>query len=178
MLNMKIPTLFVDRDGTLIEEPFDNQVDRLAKVRFVPGVFAALSQLTQYGYRFVMVTNQNGLGTQSFPWQAFTEAHEFVLNAFSSQGIRFDEIFVCPHRAGEGCACRKPRTGLVDAYLRERPIELVAMIGDRDTDLEFAAHLKTRGLRVRVDGTEDETWAAVVKKLIYLDRKVISTPRC
>jgi imidazoleglycerol-phosphate dehydratase/histidinol-phosphatase len=163
---MKIPTLFIDRDGTLIEEPFDNQVDALAKIRFMPCVFAALTELTRRGYRFVMVTNQNGLGTDSFPWAAFTEAHEFVLNAFSSQGIRFDEVFVCPHLASEGCPCRKPRTGLVDAYLRERPVELVAMIGDRDTDLEFAANLNTRGLRVRIDGTEDETWPAVVKRLV------------
>ena len=163
---MKLPTLFIDRDGTLIEEPSDNQVDALAKIRFMPGVFAALTELSRRAYRFVMVTNQNGLGTDSFPWGAFTEAHEFVLNAFSSQGIRFDEVFVCPHFANEGCPCRKPRTGLVDAYLRERPIELVAMIGDRDTDLEFAANLKARGLRVRIDGTKDETWPAVVKKLI------------
>jgi len=162
---MKIPTLFIDRDGTLIEEPPDNQVDSLAKIRFMPGVFVALTELTQRGYRFVMVTNQNGLGTRSFPWAAFNEAHSFVLSAFSSQGIRFDEVFVCPHRAADGCGCRKPRTGLVDAYLRERPIELIAMIGDRDTDLEFAANLKTRGLRVRIDGTLDESWPAVVEKL-------------
>jgi imidazoleglycerol-phosphate dehydratase/histidinol-phosphatase len=88
-----------------------------------------------------------------------------VLNAFSSQGIRFDEVFVCPHRASDGCNCRKPRTGLVDGYLRERPIDLIAMIGDRDTDLEFAANLKTRGLRVRIDGTPGETWPTVVQQL-------------
>jgi len=161
---LKIPTLFIDRDGTLIEEPPDNQVDSLAKIRFMPGVFAALTALTPR-YRLVMVTNQNGLGSPGFPWAAFNEAHDFVLNAFSSQGIRFDEVFVCPHRAGEGCDCRKPRTGLVAAYLREQPIQLVAMIGDRDTDLEFAANLKTRGLRVRIDGTADETWPAVVRQL-------------
>jgi imidazoleglycerol-phosphate dehydratase / histidinol-phosphatase len=159
------PTLFVDRDGTLIQEPHDNQVDSLAKVRFMPGVFAALTELTCRGYRLVMVTNQNGLGTPSFPFGAFTEAHEFVLNAFSTQGIRFDEVFVCPHRKSDGCACRKPRTGLVDAYLQERPIDLVGVIGDRDSDLEFAAKLNTRGLRVRIDGGENETWPAVVREL-------------
>jgi len=162
---MTTPTLFIDRDGTLIEEPYDNQVDRLAKVRFMPGVFAALSELTRRGYRLVMVTNQNGLGTPSFPIPAFAEAHEFVLNAFSTQGIRFDDVFVCPHRESEGCNCRKPRTGLVDAYLRERPIDLVAMIGDRDTDLEFARNLNTRGLRVRVNGSPHETWPAAVREL-------------
>lgn len=161
---MRIPTLFIDRDGTLIEEPADNQVDSLAKIRFMPGVFAALTELAQR-YRLVMVTNQNGLGSPGFPWAAFNEAHEFVLDAFSSQGIRFEKVFVCPHSASEGCGCRKPRTGLVEGYLREQPIELVAMIGDRDTDLEFAANLKTRGLRVRIDGTADETWPAVVRQL-------------
>jgi imidazoleglycerol-phosphate dehydratase / histidinol-phosphatase len=158
-------TIFVDRDGTLIEEPYDNQVDSLAKVRFMPGVFAALSELAQRGYRLVMVTNQNGLGAPSFPFAAFTEAHEFVLNAFATQGIRFDDVFVCPHRESDGCNCRKPRTGLVDAYLRDRPIDLVAMIGDRDTDLEFARNLNTRGLRVRLKGTPGETWPSVVRAL-------------
>src|SRR5580658_861144 len=150
---MKSLTLFIDRDGTLIEEPYDQQVDSLAKVRFMPGVFAALSELTRHGFRLVMVTNQNGLGTESFPFGAFTHAHEFVLNVFSSQGIRFDDVFVCPHRASDDCGCRKPRTGLVEGYLHAHPIELVAVIGDRETDLEFAANLKTKGLRVRLDGT-------------------------
>jgi imidazoleglycerol-phosphate dehydratase / histidinol-phosphatase len=160
-----VTTVFVDRDGTLIEEPHDNQVDSLEKVRFMPGVFAALAELTRRGNRLVMVTNQNGLGSKSFPLAAFTPAHEFVLHAFSSQGIRFDEVFVCPHREIDGCNCRKPRTGLVDAYLRERPIDLAAMIGDRDTDLEFAKNLNTRGLRVRMNGAPHETWPAVVREL-------------
>ena len=162
---MKTPTLFIDRDGTLIEEPYDNQVDSLSKVRFMPGVFAALAELTRHGFRLVMVTNQNGLGTESFPFGAFTEAHEFILNAFSSQGIRFDDVFICPHRASDGCGCRKPRTGLVEGYLHSHPIELVAVIGDRDTDLEFASNLKTKGLRIRRDGIPSETWPAVVKEL-------------
>jgi imidazoleglycerol-phosphate dehydratase/histidinol-phosphatase len=176
-MSAPVPTVFVDRDGTLIEEPHDNQVDSLAKVRFMPGVFAALTELARRGYRLVMVTNQNGLGSTDFPFGAFTEAHEFVLNAFSSQGIRFDEVFVCPHRASDGCGCRKPRTGLVDAYIQERPIDLVAMIGDRDTDLEFAANLKTRGLRVRIDGSPDETWPAVVRELSARRAQVVRETR-
>lgn len=170
---MNIPTLFVDRDGTLIEEPYDNQVDSLAKVRFMPGVFQALRELTQLGFRLVMVTNQNALGSPSFPFAAFTEAHEFVLNAFNTQGIRFEEVFVCPHRVDDGCNCRKPRTGLVDAYLRDGAIDLVAMVGDRDSDLEFAKNLNTRGLRVSLNGPPEETWAGVVRALTARHAEVL-----
>jgi len=167
--------LFIDRDGTLIEEPYDNQVDSLAKVRFLPGVFAALSELMRAGYRLVMVTNQNGLGTHTFPFAAFTEAHEFVLNAFSSQGIRFDQVFVCPHRENDGCSCRKPRTGLVEEYLSMAPIDLAAsaVIGDRATDMEFASNLKLRGFTVRREGTENETWPAVVRAITARQAEVV-----
>jgi len=159
--------LFIDRDGTLIEEPPDEQVDSLAKVKFMPGVFAALAALRERGYLFAMVTNQDGLGTASFPQPAFDAAHRFVLDAFASQGIVFDAVFVCPHLPRDACACRKPRTALVDAYLRERPVDLAAsaVIGDRDTDLEFARNLGVRGLRVRVDGDAAETWPAIVREL-------------
>ncbi|MGD9599840.1 MAG: bifunctional histidinol-phosphatase/imidazoleglycerol-phosphate dehydratase HisB [Steroidobacteraceae bacterium] len=159
--------LFVDRDGTLIEEPPDEQVDALGKIRFMPGVFAALAALRDRGYRFAMVTNQDGLGTTGFPLAAFEAAQGFVLDAFASQGIGFEAIFVCPHRRDDHCACRKPRTGLVDAWVRDRPVDLAAsaMIGDRDTDLEFAANLGVRGLRVRRHGPEAETWPAIVREL-------------
>jgi len=167
--------LFIDRDGTLIEEPYLNQVDSLAKVRFLPGVFGALNELVRAGYRLVMVTNQNGLGTNAFPFAAFTEAHEFVLNVFSSQGIRFDEVFVCPHREEDGCSCRKPRTGLVEEYLSTAPIDLAAsaVIGDRATDMEFASNLKLRGFTVRREGTENETWPAVVRAITARHANVV-----
>jgi imidazoleglycerol-phosphate dehydratase/histidinol-phosphatase len=157
---VKGATLFIDRDGTLIEEPPDNQVDSLKKVRFMPGVFAALSQLSHLGFRLVMVTNQDGLGTPRFPLAAFDETQKFILEAFSSQGIRFDGVFVCPHTAADGCRCRKPRTGLVEEYVRERHVDLSqsAVIGDRDTDMELAASLGVRGLTVRRDGSPMETW--------------------
>ena len=90
---------FVDRDGTLIEEPADEQVDALNKLRFMPGVFAALGELQRHGFRLVIVTNQDGLGTQAYPQAAYDEVQEFMLQAFASQGVRFDAVFVCPHRA-------------------------------------------------------------------------------
>jgi imidazoleglycerol-phosphate dehydratase/histidinol-phosphatase len=166
-MSAPVPILFVDRDGTLIEEPPDQQVDALDKVRFLPGVFAALTQLARRGYRLVMVTNQDGLGTHSFPQHQFDAAHDFVLAAFSSQGIEFDAVFICPHFKTDGCDCRKPRTQLVEAYVRERNMDPAAsaMIGDRDTDLEFARNLGIRGLKVRKDGTPEETWPAIVREL-------------
>jgi imidazoleglycerol-phosphate dehydratase/histidinol-phosphatase len=159
--------LFLDRDGTLVEEPHDEQVDALEKVRFMPGVFGALSELREAGFRLVMITNQDGLGTASFPQAAFDGPHQFILDAFASQGIGFDAVFVCPHRPADGCVCRKPRTALVEAFVRDEAVDLAAsaVVGDRDTDLEFARNLGVRGVRVRRHGTPDETWPAVVRTL-------------
>jgi imidazoleglycerol-phosphate dehydratase/histidinol-phosphatase len=166
-MSAPVPTLFVDRDGTLIEEPPDHQVDALEKVRFMPGVFAALEALQRRGYRLVMVSNQDGLGTASFPRPKFEAVHHFVLETFAAQSITFEAVFICPHRSEDSCACRKPATGLVDAYLRDGTVErsASAVIGDRDTDLAFAANLGVRGLRVRRDGAPHETWPAVVAEL-------------
>jgi imidazoleglycerol-phosphate dehydratase/histidinol-phosphatase len=160
-------TLFIDRDGTLVEEPPDEQVDSLEKVRFMPGVFAALADLARHGYRLVMVTNQDGLGTNSFPRPAFEGPQQFILETLSSQGIEFDAVFVCPHFKTDGCTCRKPGTGLVTDYIRAGGVDLAAsaVVGDRDTDLEFAANLGVRGVRVRRHGTLQETWTAAVATL-------------
>ncbi|MHB1814498.1 MAG: bifunctional histidinol-phosphatase/imidazoleglycerol-phosphate dehydratase HisB [Steroidobacteraceae bacterium] len=159
--------LFLDRDGTLIEEPPDHQVDALEKVRFMPGVFAALQTLRRRGYRLVMVTNQDGLGTDSFPQRSFQAAQTFVLDTFAAQDIEFDAVFVCPHRATDGCACRKPNTALVGEYVRSHGVDLAAsaMVGDRDTDMQFAANLGVRAVRVRLGGSPEETWPAVVREL-------------
>jgi imidazoleglycerol-phosphate dehydratase/histidinol-phosphatase len=163
-----VKVLFVDRDGTLIEEPPDEQVDSLEKVRFMPGVFAALAQLTRSGYRLVMVTNQDGLGTASFPQASFDLPQKFVLDSFASQGIHFDAVCICPHRPADNCDCRKPKPGMVADYLRTHTIDAArsAVIGDRDTDLTFAANLDVRGLRVRKDGTPAETWPALTSELL------------
>ena len=159
--------LFVDRDGTLIEEPPDEQVDSIAKVKFMPGIFAAMTALRDRGFRFAMVTNQDGLGTASLPREAFEPAHQFVLDSFASQGITFDAVFICPHFVREACACRKPATGLVDAWVREHDVDLgaSAMIGDRDTDLQFGMNLGVRALRVRREGDATQTWPAIVHSL-------------
>ena len=163
-----LKVLFLDRDGTLVEEPPDEQVDSLEKLRLLPGVVPALLALRDAGYRFVMVTNQNGIGTPSFPEPAFRGPHEFLLGLLRSQGIAFDEVFVCPHLPEANCACRKPRTGLVSAYLARTAIdpEKSFVIGDRETDLELATNLGLAGLRVRQAGTPAETWPAVAARIL------------
>lgn len=171
--------VFLDRDGTLIEEPPDEQVDSLEKLRFMPGVFAGLSRLRDAGYRFAIVTNQDGLGTASFPTAAYEVPHRFMLEAFASQGIEFEHTFVCPHFRTEGCACRKPGTALVEPWIRDRGIDLAtsAMIGDRDTDLEFARNLGIRGLRVLRDGPPEMRWQAVVDELLARRASIERTTR-
>jgi imidazoleglycerol-phosphate dehydratase/histidinol-phosphatase len=160
--------LFVDRDGTLVEEPPDEQVDSLEKIRFMPDVFAELQKLTSAGYRLVMVTNQDGLGTASFPREKFELAQNFIVEAFASQGLTFDAICICPHRPADGCSCRKPNPGMVAEYLRSTPVDLArsAVIGDRLTDLEFARNLGIRGLRVQRRGPAEETWPAIAAALL------------
>jgi imidazoleglycerol-phosphate dehydratase/histidinol-phosphatase len=162
-----LSVLFIDRDGTLVAEPPDEQVDRLDKVRLLPGVIPALLELKRAGYRFVLVSNQDGLGTDTFPAAAFHATQDFIRELFASQGIEFDAEFFCPHRPADACACRKPRTGLLDDYLRANPIDRArsCVIGDRETDLELAANLGIRGLRVRADGADGATWAAVAEQL-------------
>ncbi|MDQ2640785.1 MAG: bifunctional histidinol-phosphatase/imidazoleglycerol-phosphate dehydratase HisB [Pseudomonadota bacterium] len=160
--------LFVDRDGTLIEEPADEQVDSLAKLRWMPGVFAALQELVAAGYRLVMVTNQDGLGTASFPREQFEPPQQFVIETLASQGITFDEVFICPHKPADGCACRKPLPGILGDYLQRVPADLAAsaVVGDRDSDLAFARNIGVRALRVRKDGDAGETWLGVVRELL------------
>ncbi len=142
--------LFIDRDGTLIEEPADKQVDALHKIRLMPDVISALRRLQDRGFRLVMISNQDGLGTSSFPQADFDACQEHVLALFSSQGIHFDEIFICPHLAEDGCDCRKPRTGLLTRFLASNEIDtsLSAVIGDRETDMALAKKLGIRGLQV------------------------------
>jgi imidazoleglycerol-phosphate dehydratase/histidinol-phosphatase len=165
---MSARVLFLDRDGTLNEEPPDEQVDSLEKIRLVPGVIPALLDLKRAGFTFVMVTNQDGLGTATLPSDKFELAHRFILSLFSSQGIEFDAVFICPHFKREDCACRKPKIGMVLDYIHANPVDKTRsyMIGDRDTDLEFAENLGIQGLRVRAHGTEQESWPAIAQRIL------------
>jgi imidazoleglycerol-phosphate dehydratase/histidinol-phosphatase len=164
---------FLDRDGTLIHEPPDEQVDRLDKVALVDGVVPALLRMRDAGYEFVMVSNQDGRGTDSFPEEDFRRVQDFVLALFGSQGIRFREIFICPHKPADGCACRKPRTGLLTAFLGATPLDRSAsvVIGDRQTDLDLAANIGLRG--IRLDPGAPGAWAAVAHELVERPRMAV-----
>ncbi len=152
---------FLDRDGTLILEPTDEQVDSLDKVALVPGVIAALLAMKQAGYEFVMVSNQDGLGTSSFPEADFKRVQDFVLQLLDSQNIGFREVFICPHRPRDACSCRKPKTGLLDEFFAENNIDRQSsvVIGDRETDLELARNLGLTGIRLDPENRGD--WAAI-----------------
>ena len=169
---MGAKVLFLDRDGTLIEEPEDFQVDSLEKIRLVPGVIAALLGLSDHGYRFVMVSNQDGLGTDSFPQEQFDACHEHTLSLFTTQGISFDEIFICPHLPDDHCDCRKPRTGLLTQYLAGTDIDIdaSAVIGDRATDMQLAERIGVRGLLINATDDASMTWPQIVELLCHSDR--------
>jgi imidazoleglycerol-phosphate dehydratase/histidinol-phosphatase len=164
--------LFVDRDGTLIEEPADFQIDNVEKVRLVKGVIPALIELRDNGYRFVMVSNQDGLGTESFPESDFEVCQQHVLALFESQGITFDDVFICPHLPADDCECRKPRAGLLTGYLAKNDIDMAAsaVIGDRPTDAELANRIGVRSFTIAVDNA-DMSWNTVVTQLCYSDRR-------
>jgi imidazoleglycerol-phosphate dehydratase/histidinol-phosphatase len=165
--------LFLDRDGTLNEEVPDEQVDSLEKIRLMPGVIPALLELKAAGFGFVMVTNQDGLGTAGFPQEHFDLAHRFILELFASQGIEFEAVCICPHFKREDCACRKPKIGMVREYLETQTIDKTRsfMIGDRDTDMEFAENLGLAGLRIRLDGEAQETWPAITRRILGQARR-------
>jgi len=162
---------FLDRDGTLIREPADEQVDRLDKIELMPGVIPALLRLRDAGFEFVMVTNQDGLGTKSFPTPDFQQPQAFVLSLLASQGIEFRDVFVCPHLPGDGCGCRKPLPGLLGDFMTRAPVDRARslVIGDRDTDLEFARNLGLTGYRVSADDTE--SWAETARLIVDAPRR-------
>lgn len=162
---MKRKILFVDRDGCLVVEPESEQLDRFEKFDLMPGVIAALQRCVAAGYELVMVTNQDGLGTAGFPEADFRGPQDLLLRILASQGIGFSEVLVDRSFEHEGRDTRKPGIGLVRHYLADDSWSRAdsAMVGDRETDMQFAANLGVRGFRI---GPRGLGWDGVAHALL------------
>jgi imidazoleglycerol-phosphate dehydratase/histidinol-phosphatase len=163
----------VDRDGTLVEEPADFQIDDYAKLRFVQGAIPALARLREAGYRLVMVTNQDGLGTPAFPRSAFEGPQALLLQLLESQGAGFEDVLIDESLPEAAAPTRKPGLGLVLHLLRDRSVDWArsAVVGDRDTDLAFAANLGVRGFKLASAALgEGSTWPEVARQLLDAPR--------
>lgn len=146
--------LFIDRDGTLVLEPEDYQVDSFQKLKFYPQVFTYLSKIVQeLDYELVMVTNQDGLGTDSHPEENFWIIQNFITETFESQAIRFEDIFIDKTFARDNAPTRKPNTGLLTKYFDETVYDLKNsfVIGDRITDVKLAKNLNSKAIFINTD---------------------------
>ncbi len=140
--------LFIDRDGTLTREPEDEQIDSFEKLEFYPGALFYLARIaSELDFELVMVTNQDGLGTPSFPEEDFHPVHDFIVKTFANEGVVFDKQFIDPSFPEDNSPDRKPRTGLLQGYFSEEyDLGGSYVIGDRMTDIELARNLGARGI--------------------------------
>lgn len=167
--------LFIDRDGTLIKEPpVDFQVDSLEKLELIPGVIKYMSRISEeLDYELVMVTNQDGLGTESFPEETFLPAQNKMLKTFENEGILFDDILIDRSFENENKNTRKPGTGMFGRYLNGKyDLENSMVIGDRDSDIQLARNLGCN-LSYKIDPDEDYTfqWKEIYEILRRESRK-------
>lgn len=148
--------LFIDRDGTLALEPKDYQLDAFEKLIFYPQVFTFLGKIAkELDYSLVMVTNQDGLGTDSFPENTFWPVHELLLKSFEQEGIVFEEVHIDRSFPEDNSPNRKPKTGLLTSYVEDKQYDLnhSYVIGDRLTDMELAKNLGAKGIFIANDET-------------------------
>jgi imidazoleglycerol-phosphate dehydratase/histidinol-phosphatase len=168
--------LFIDRDGTMTLEPSDYQVDSFEKLVFYPSIFQYLGKIVrELDYELVMVTNQDGLGTDSFPEEAFWPYQNHLVKTFANEGIVFSEIFIDRTFPEEQAVTRKPGTGMLTAYLNNRNYDLSAsyVIGDRLTDMELAKNLGAQGIFIdnNADLGADEVTDTNLEQTIALTTK-------
>lgn len=162
--------LFIDRDGTLVEEPYDEQVDSFKKLKFTHGVFKNLGFIrSNLDFRFVIVSNQDGLGTASFPEETFWPVHNFILQTLEGEGITFDDILIDRHFPEDNHPCRKPGTGMLTKYIGNQAYDITGsyVIGDRDTDRQLADNLGCKSL---ILGQEGMTWDKIAEILFAGER--------
>ena len=162
--------LFIDRDGTLIEEPYDEQIDSFEKLKFVDGVFRNLGFIRRkLDFRFVIVSNQDGLGTSSFPEDTFWPVHNFILQTLEGEGISFDEQLIDRHFPEDNSPMRKPGTGMLTEYLNNDKYDLANsyVIGDRETDRKLAENIGCKALILGQDGM---TWDKIAEILFAGER--------
>ena len=168
---MKKRLLFIDRDGTLIEEPADEQIDSFEKLKFVKGVFRNLAFIREkLDFKFVMVSNQDGLGTDAFPEDTFWPVQNFILQTLEGEGVTFDEILIDPHFPEDNAPTRKPNTGLVEKYIQDTEHYDIAnsyVIGDRETDRTFARNIGCKSL---VLSDKDMSWNKIAEILFAGER--------
>jgi len=162
--------LFIDRDGTLIAEPADEQVDSLEKLELMPGVIPALLQLQAAGYELVIVSNQDGLGTDSYPIECYEIPQKKMISLFASQGIEFSAVHIDPHFEHDNSPNRKPGIGMLLDYLKSGQLNLDDswVIGDRETDMELARNMGLGGLRF---GQGHSSWGEIARQLILRPRR-------
>ena len=148
--------LFIDRDGTLLVEPADEQIDALEKFAFVPGAISGMKALSGLGYELVMVSNQDGLGTPAFPEETFLPCQQLLLDTLRGEGVVFDNILIDKSFPEDNAPTRKPRTGLLKEYM-DGSYDLSAcyVIGDRESDVRLAANLGAVGLQLGPLSWED-----------------------
>ena len=170
--------LFIDRDGTLVlEPPVDYQLDSLEKLAFYPKVFQYMAKIaSELDYELVMVTNQDGLGTASFPEDTFWPAQNKVLSAFEKEGVVFSEILIDKTFPGENADTRKPRTGMLTKYFsNDYDLENSFVLGDRITDMELAKNLGSKGIYL-AENLEIETDEIASTKQGILDCIALTSP--
>lgn len=162
---MKQKILFIDRDGTLIEEPFDEQIDSFDKLHFLPGVFKNLRFICEKtDFALVLVSNQDGLGTSSFPENTFWPVHNFIIDTFASEGIAFAAQYIDRHFPADNSPMRKPGVGMLTEYLDSNRYDLAAsyVVGDRETDAQLAQNLGCKSLILGKDGMSWDKIAEIV----------------